>query len=194
MAFTKSPFAFFGQTYASGSDSVTLKTAGYEGTTVGGTVSCQPDNTIMFASSHGLVIGDRVRFTQVTTLPTGLVEDTDYYVKTIAENLITLSNTRAGSAIAFSGGTADNTCEVMGPLDELTASESSTTATGDWRKVVFGIMEMIYWRYASLATPDRPTRVNVSRSSTVDDTSGTMTRSYVVTIVTSTLAVEVTDE
>ena len=201
MAFIKSPFAFFGQTYNSSDDSVILKTADYAGITVGGTFSCVTANTIQFSAAHGLIVGDRVRFTEISTLPVGISGNTNYYVKELivdAElplDVVTLSNTRGGSVIEIAAGeAADNTCQVMGPLDEVTNSESSTTATGDWRKVVFGIMEMLYWRYSSLGLDNQPTKVNVSRSSSVDDILGTMTRSYNVTVVTSTLAVEVTDE
>jgi len=196
MAYTKSPLAFFGKTYAIASNEVRLKTSTFTGTTTGTTVSCAVSNTVLFAAVHDLIVGDRVRFTQVTTLPTGLAAATDYYVKTVpSTTTITLSATRGGPTLAITvGGTSDNTCQVMGPLDEVTDTEATASSTGDWRKIVFGIMEMLYWRYTSLATADRPAYTSVSRSSSVDDTTGNITRYYTVTITTAPTGVEVIDE
>lgn len=196
MPYAKSPLAFFGKTYAIASNEVRLKTNTYAGVTTGTTVSCAVADTVLFAAAHDLIIGDRVRFTQVTTLPTGLAAATDYYVKTVpTTTTVTLSATRGGATLAITvGGTSDNTCQVMGPLDEVTDTEATASSTGDWRKMVFGIMEMLYWRYTSLATADRPSRLSITRNSSVDDSTGNITRYYSVTITTAPTGVEVVDE
>lgn len=195
MAYTKSPLAFFGKTYSITSHAIALQTATHAGTTTGGNITCVIANQITCVA-HGLIVGDRVRFTQGTTLPTGLAAATDYYVKTVeSADIITLSATRGGATLAITvSGTGANTCQVMGPLDEVTSTEATASSTGDWRKMVFGIMEMLYWRYTSLATADRPSRLSITRNSSVDDSTGNITRYYSVTITTAPTGVEVIDE
>ena len=195
MAYTKSPLAFFGKTYSITSNAIALQTATHAGTTTGGNITCVIANQITCVA-HGLIVGDRVRFTQGTTLPTGLAAATDYYVKTVeSADIITLSATRGGATLAITvSGTGANTCQVMGPLDEVTSTEATASSTGDWRKMVFGIMEMLYWRYTSLATADRPSRLSITRNSSVDDSTGNITRYYSVTITTAPTGVEVIDE
>lgn len=201
MAYTKSPLAFFGKTYSITSHVIALQTFSHAGTTTGGSISCVLANQIT-CIAHGLIVGDRVRFTQVGTLPTELpvVPATsitaDYYVKTVeTADIITLSATRGGATLAITvSGSGANTCQVMGPLDEVTSTEATASTTGDWRKMVFGIMEMLYWRYTSLATADRPSRLSIARNSSVDDSTGNITRFYTVTITTAPTGVEVIDE
>ena len=195
MAYTKSPLAFFGKTYSITSHVIALQTATHAGTATGGDVSCAVANQVT-CIAHGLIIGDRVRFTEVGALPTGLAITTDYYVKTVESvDIVTLSATRGGAAIAITvGGSGANLCLVMGPLDEVTSTEATASTTGDWRKMVFGIMEMLYWRYTSLATADRPARLSITRNSSVDDSTGNITRYYSVTITTAPTGVEVIDE
>ena len=195
MAYTKSPLAFFGKTYSITSNAIALQTATNAGTTTGGNITCVIANQITCVA-HGLIVGDRVRFTQGTTLPTGLAAATDYYVKTVeSADIITLSATRGGATLAITvSGTGANTCQVMGPLDEVTSTEATASVAGDWRKMVFGIMEMLYWRYTSLATADRPSRLSITRNSSVDDSTGNITRYYSVTITTAPTGVEVIDE
>ena len=60
--------------------------------------------------------------------------------------------------------------------------------------MVFGIMEMLYWRYTNLATADRPSRLSITRNSSVDDSTGNITRYYSVTITIAPTGVEVVDE
>ena len=195
MAYTKSPLAFFGKTYSITSNALALQTATHAGTTTGGNITCVIANQITCVA-HGLIVGDRVRFTQGTTLPTGLAAATDYYVKTVeSADISTLSATRGGATLAITvSGTGANTCQVMGPLDEVTSTEATASVAGDWRKMVFGIMEMLYWRYTSLATADRPSRLSITRNSSVDDSTGNITRYYSVTITTAPTGVEVIDE
>lgn len=199
MAYSKSPLAFFGKSYSLASSAISLKTNTAAGTTTGTTVSCATADILLFAAAHELIVGDRVRFSLAGTtpaLPTGISESTDYYVKTTpTTDTITLSATRGGTTLAITvGGTAANTCQVMGVLDEVTDTEATASTVGDWRKVVFGIMEMLYWRYTSLAVGDRSSKLTITRNSNVDDGTGTITRSYFVTVITTASAVEVIDE
>jgi hypothetical protein len=201
MAYSKSPLAFFGKSYSLASNAISLQTSTATGTTTptSGTISCATADTLLFSSAHGLIVGDRVRFSLAGTspvLPTGIAVNTDYYVKTVpTTTTVTISATRGGGTLAITaGGTTANTCQVMGLLDEVTDTEATATTAGDWRKVVFGIMEMLYWRYTSLAVEDRSSRLTVTRNSAIDDTTGVITRTYTTTIVTAPSAVEVIDE
>ena len=77
-------------------------------------------------------------------------------------------------------------------LSELTAAEADA-ATGDWRKVLFAVLEHAYTYYTALPSGDQPTKVVITRSTTVD-ASDVMTRTYTFRITSDILTKEVTDE
>lgn len=55
-------------------------------------------------TTHGLVVGDQVKFTTTGALPTGLTAGTTYYVKTTPDaDTLTVSATPSGSAITTTG-------------------------------------------------------------------------------------------
>ena len=141
-------------------------------------------------------MGDRVRLVAGTgALPTGLAAATDYYVKTVpTTTTLTLAATRNGALIDITadGGTA-HLLKAMGPLDEVTDTEANASS-GDWRKVVFGIMEMLYLKWIGTPTADRPAKLTISRSSSVDNTTGDVTRSYTVRVTVSASTVDVAAE
>ena len=47
-------------------------------------------------------------------------------------------------------------------LAQLTNAEASNT-TGDWREVVFALMEMLFTKYDALADADKPLKVVVTK-------------------------------
>ncbi len=67
---------------------------------------------------------------------------------------------------------------------ELTAAEADGT-TGDIRKIVFAIIEKLYQAYNATATADRPTKWTMSKSSSVNTTTGILTNTYSITILTA---------
>jgi hypothetical protein len=52
----------------------------------------------------------------------------------------------------------------LADIPELTAAEADATA-GDWRKIWFALLELMYQHWADLATDDRPSKiVSVNKS------------------------------
>ena len=80
-------------------------------------------------------------------------------------------------------------------LPETDATECDGT-TGDFRKVMLALMEEVYQHYNGLATADKPTKMVVSRSTSVNDTTGVITRTYAVAFYTEAAVggIEVVDE
>jgi hypothetical protein len=76
-------------------------------------------------------------------------------------------------------------------LPELTEVEADPT-TGDYRKILFALMEMMYVKYQAV-TPV-PGKLTLTRSSFEDTASGELVRTYTVQIRTNVTGVEVADE
>ena len=185
MAFTSydTPGEFFGADYSLASGEIKFGTSDKTGVTVGTTFQGESDdNVLTFAGAHGLLVGDRVRVTEVTTLPTGLTAATDYYVLTVpGTTTLTLSATRGGSVVSLgTDGTADNTMQRMGLLSVLTDALANAT-TGDSRSVILALMEMIHDRYSQIATADRPTKLTISRTTRQNAGTNEFVRSYIIT-------------
>lgn len=190
------PGEFFGPGYSLSSNEVRLKTAtDTTGSTVGTTISCAVADTILFAASHGLKVGDKIKVTQVTTLPTGLSNGATYYVKTVpTATTITVATTRNGNTVAITpGGTADNTVQALGPLDEVTDTEANAS-TGDARKVIYGMMEAIYQKWLGIPTADRPANMTIAMSPSMDPNTGRITKFFTMSFVLEPTGVEVVDE
>ena len=199
MSYNSDPNSFFGPGYTFASSAITIKCAAAAGVTVGTTVTAEADDDVFTtASAHGLKTGDRVRFTEVGTLPTGVSAGTDYWVKTVPSNVtFTISASKGGATlnVTADGSAGNNTVQAMGPLDEISDAEGAASGgTSDWRKVVFGIMECIYQKWINTPSADRPAKINVSRSSSVNETTGEITRFYSVSCTTNPTGVEVVDE
>jgi len=198
MSFNSAPTSFFGAAYALASSAISLPTAtGTTGVTVGTTFTGSAStNRLTTATAHGLLVGDRVRLVAGTgALPTGLSAATDYYVQAVpSTTTLTLAATRGGALIDITvdGGT-DHLLKSMGPLDELTDTEAHAT-TGDWRKIVFALMELLYLKWTGLATADRPGKIKITRRQTINNTSGNITYYYTVSITTTPSGIEVASE
>lgn len=195
MAYDDSPQAHFGPGFSESSAAITLKTSEATGVTTGTTFQGEADDDVLtFASAHNLKVGDRVRVTQGTTLPTGLSAGVDYWVKTVpSTTTLTLASTKGGTTVNLTAdGTADNTLQAFGPLDELTDAEIDAS-TGDFRKIVFGLVEMMYQRHLNTPTADRSTKCTVTRTSSTNETTGVVTRYYQFAIQLDPV-VEVTSE
>jgi hypothetical protein len=95
----------------------------------------------------------------------------------------------ASSAISFNTATA--VTDVT--LPELTDAEANAS-TGDVRKVIFAIMEQLYTKYNSLATADKPTKMTISKSSSINTSTGIVTNTYTIRLLTSIVSQEVVAE
>jgi hypothetical protein len=78
-------------------------------------------------------------------------------------------------------------------MAELTAAEADAT-TGDIRKVAFAIAEVLFQKYNSLAAADRPTKMTISKSSSVNTSTGVMTNTYTLTFSCAILTQDVAAE
>ena len=198
MAYNSAPSSFFGAGYSLASSAISLITGtDTTGVTVGTTfVGSASTDTLTTAGAHGLVVGDRVRCVAGTgALPTGISAATNYWVSSVATTTtLKLAATRGGTAIDITadGGTG-HFLKSMGPLDEVTDTEANAT-TGDWRKVILGIMEMIYWKWTGTTTANRPGKVSIVRSASVNNTTGEVVRTYTVRITLEAITSEVAAE
>lgn len=203
MSFNPSPKTFFGPSYSITSGVIHLPTSSNTtGITVSGVFtggsylgSTQLLGVLIFSLNHNLKIGDRVRLVKVTgDLPTPLAENTDYWVTTTTEVLLTLSATKGGSNVVITAaGGSDHIMKAMDVLPEITATEANAD-TGDSRKVSYGIIEMMYQRSIAVPVEDRPEKVTMSRSSSTDDLTGLITRNYSFSFVVEPIGIEVANE
>lgn len=76
---------------------------------------------------------------------------------------------------------------------ELTAAEADGT-TGDIRKIAFALAEKLYQAYNGTAAADRPTKMTITRASSVNDTTGDVTRTYTFRFTLVNTATEVKAE
>lgn len=193
-SFNQLPASFFGSGYSVAAGAITLANASdTTGVTVGGTfISDNLTNTIVTTANHGLVVGDRVR---VVRNGSGLVEDTNYWVRsTPSGSSLTLAETYGGSLVDLQTDSLNtNTLQAMGPLDEVTDAEADLT-TGDWRKVVFGIMEMLNSKWNGTPVGDRPRKLSIFRNINVDQITGETIYNYSVACRVAVQAMEIVSE
>lgn len=76
---------------------------------------------------------------------------------------------------------------------EMTADEADGT-TGDIRKVLYAICEKLWTEWAERAIGDLPTKMTISRSSTVNEATDAITKRYTFTFVTAATSTEVAPE
>ncbi len=70
----------------------------------------------------------------------------------------------------------------------------ANTAGKDSRAVILAFVESFYQWYNNLSDEDRPNRLQISRSSYVDDSTDTITRSYNFTFETAAASLNVLEE
>src|SRR5690606_12798565 len=87
--------------------------------------------------------------------------------------------------------TADSSAPVAVP--ELTDAEADPT-TGDVRKLFYALCEMMYQARNAIAPEDLPVQMQIFRTSSVNDVTGEITRTYTLQFVTEATGVEVADE
>jgi hypothetical protein len=76
---------------------------------------------------------------------------------------------------------------------ELTAAEADG-ATGDIRKIVWAITEKLYQEFNSRAAADRPKKWTMSKSASVNSTTGVITNTITMTFLNSILTQDVVAE
>lgn len=81
----------------------------------------------------------------------------------------------------------------IGTFPELTAPEIDSV-TGDVRKFLYAVCEKAWSVWNALATADRPTKMTLTKSSSVDATTGIVTNVYTYTFKNSITAQDVAPE
>lgn len=95
-----------------------------------------------------------------------------------------------------SGTTTHLTTDLVIPIatfPELTAAEINVT-TGDVRKFLYAICEKAWSVWNALLTADRPNKMTLTKSSSVDATTGIVTNVYTFTFKNSITAQDVASE
>jgi len=76
-----------------------------------------------------------------------------------------------------------------------TGSPAPVVTSGDVRRILMGIVEAAYQKYQTYSTAGTaPAKMFVGRSSSINDTTGILTRNYTLTFQTDISSVEVTEE
>lgn len=88
---------------------------------------------------------------------------------------------------------ATNISVPIASFPELTAAEADG-ATGDIRKIVWAITEKLYQEFNSRAVADRPTKMNITKSSSINTTTNVVTNTFVFTFQTAVSTQEVVNE
>jgi hypothetical protein len=100
----------------------------------------------------------------------------------------TLSGSGTTAAINF--GIDGNTNETF---PEITTTEANAT-TGDIRKIYYGIIDQLAKVYSEKASADQPNRLEVSKSSNVNSTTGLITTTYTFQFVLAATGLDVANE
>jgi len=88
---------------------------------------------------------------------------------------------------------ATNITVPIASFPELTAAEADA-ATGDIRKILYAIVEKTWTWWNALLTADRPTKMTLTKSSSVDTSTGIVINVYTFTFKNSITAQDVAAE
>ena len=202
MASDSTPQAWLGKGYSVASSFIKLPTVSNANAATVGTFTTtdHATNDVLtitpaVGAGHNLTVGDIVRVSSVTTLPTGLATNIDHYVRTTpSATTVTLSLTRGGAVVPItSAGTGAHTITASGVLLEVTDTEAAAT-TGDIRRVLWGLQERLWLHWSSLATADRPAQMTLRKSSFINAATNRVTASYTLDFVLEPSGLEVVSE
>ena len=90
-------------------------------------------------------------------------------------------------------GTGTHSIVVKGLLPEITNAEANAT-TGDSRRVIYGLLEMLYSKMQNLDSADRPTKLTILRATYEDTNTGEFVKTFTITVRASSTGFEVADE
>lgn len=95
----------------------------------------------------------------------------------------------------FAGLTDDGTDITLpiASIPELSAAEIDA-ATGDIRKMLYAITELAWTKWNALPTADRPAKMTINKSASVNATTGLVTNTYVFTFVNAITGQDVATE
>lgn len=90
-------------------------------------------------------------------------------------------------------GTIEFTTGTSSLLPELTDAETDA-ASGDFRRLMYGLMEGLYQKYTDIPEADRPTKLLIGRSTTENSTTQEFSRTYSFQFQLDATGFEVADE
>ena len=79
-------------------------------------------------------------------------------------------------------------------MSELTSTEAAATVTGDIRKVMYAILENMWVKWNAMALADRPAKMVLTKSSSVETSTGVITTVYTYTFKNTITAQDVASE
>jgi hypothetical protein len=96
----------------------------------------------------------------------------------------------------FTGWTADatNITLPLASMAEITQTEAAATVTGDIRKVMYAILENMWVKWNVMALADRPTKMTLTKSSSIEAATGVITTVYTYTFKNTITAQDVSNE
>ena len=98
----------------------------------------------------------------------------------------------SGTTAAINFGISGNTA-VGEALPQITSSEANAS-TGDIRKIYYGLVEALFQAYLAKANADQPNRMTLSKSASVNSTTGLITANYSFQFVLAATGLDVTTE
>jgi hypothetical protein len=98
----------------------------------------------------------------------------------------------SGTTAAINFGISGNTA-VGEAFPQITSAEANAS-TGDIRMVYYGIVEQLYQSYLGKADADKPNRMTLGKSSSVNSTTGLITTNYSIQFVLQATGLDVTAE
>ncbi len=94
----------------------------------------------------------------------------------------------------YSSDSTGITLDFANALTEVTSTEADSTGSGDARKVIYGIAELLFNKYQAIPTADVPAKMTISRSTSEDNSAGEFIRNYTIQLRLEPDGFEVADE
>lgn len=200
MSLSLLPPAFFGSGYVADSSAHTISFPTRDSIPSVTDTFTVSDTTLVMAAawSVGMTMVP-VKLSSTTTLPAPFEADTIYYLTCSATPATTMIlQDAAGEQIdPEDAGTGTHSYRLYSGLLEVTDDEADEI-TGDWRKVLMGLLEYLIWCWngggiSGNITP-KPTKITVTNSSYRDTTTNEDVTTYTFKVRTRPLGREVSPE
>lgn len=97
-----------------------------------------------------------------------------------------------GVGYSSDGSSISLTIESSGLLPEISSAEANAS-TGDYRKVLYGLVEGIFQKYTDIPQTDLPTKMELKRGTT-ENLAGEIARTYTFKFILDSTGFEVSAE
>lgn len=72
--------------------------------------------------------------------------------------------------------------------------DEANATTGDYRKILFGLLQDMYARFNALSAADKPTKMQILRATSINDVTQQGTVTFTIRFTTEDVVTEVADE